>query len=475
MAIPQLRPGDEVAGHRIVRLLGSGGFGAVYAATDPALERTVALKLVTRADAGFLARFRDEARLLARIASEHVVQIYTLDRLEDDTPCLTMELVADGSLDDAVARGMPAEPGFAAWVVGDVLEGLEAAHREGVVHRDIKEANILVDRHAGVAKLCDFGIARSRRPMPDEAAPTGRFILGTPHYVAPERFTGLRGGSASRSDDPRSDLYAVGVVFYRLLAGRRPFDGTELDPMAIAMRITSEDAPPLGPEIPEGLARVCHRLLARSPDDRFQTARAAAAALRAAIVDEPTALLDEPTPANVSELPTMSVRTAAPSGEASDVADGAVSSESWSPQLSEPSVLSASMPRRHVGLVAATGAMALVGFGLWATRAVWTTPPTDEASTIGAAPPDAALPDAALPDAALPDAALPDATPPASDPERTPHRRSRRNDRQPAAAAPKQTIPKQTAPKQTTSPRRPLSRKPRNAGDDDVFFVLPER
>jgi len=153
-----------------------------------------------------------------------------------------------------------------------LLAGLSAAHDLGIVHRDVKESNLLLDRDSMAAKLCDFGIARSLVPLPDQADPTStKVVVGTPHYIAPERYRGVR-------RDPRSDLYSAGVVFHRLLTGRLPFDGPGLDEVAIARRALMEDVPrPEG--VPEALARVCLRLLDRDLQARFQTARSAMEAL----------------------------------------------------------------------------------------------------------------------------------------------------------------------------------------------------
>jgi hypothetical protein len=296
-----LEAGSEVVGHRIEKLLGSGGFGGVYAAIDLALDRPVALKVLRRADALHLARFRDEAKLLARLNDPHVIQVYQVGQLPTGEPYLSMERFGDGSLGDLVARGQPAPLEFTVRVVGQVLRGLVAAHGAGIVHRDIKEANILVDSSVGLAKLCDFGIARAREG--DREVHTGDMIVGTPHYVAPERFRGVQ-------DDPRSDLYSVGVVFYRLLTGRRPFETPGANALVIARRAATEDvhAPP---DVPRAVARVCVELLARDADLRPPTAQAALDALARAWGSDPTAsvaglnaferapvgvpLLDEPT------------------------------------------------------------------------------------------------------------------------------------------------------------------------------------
>ncbi len=278
-----LADGLVVLNHRIVRALGNGGFGAVYEAVDLALERPVAFKVLHDPDGQVLARFRDEARLLARLNDPHIIQVYRIDRMPGGAPCLTMELFGDGHLGRQYPKGHPVAPAVALALMDQVLAALQAAHTAGIVHRDIKEANILVAADTGRVKVCDFGIARAVEPMTGEADPTGEGILGTPHYLAPERFGGV-------NDDPRSDLYAVGVVLYRLLTGRRPFETPGATPLAIAHRIVAEDpAPPEG--VPGAVARLCLRLLARDRALRYATAAEARADLAAALNATDTAAL----------------------------------------------------------------------------------------------------------------------------------------------------------------------------------------
>ena len=279
-----LQPGAEVAGHRIEKLLGTGGFGGVYAALDLALDRPVALKVLKRADARLLARFRDEARLLARVNDPHVIQIYRVGQLPSGEPYLSMERFGDCSLGELVERGQAAPLETAVQVVAQMLRALVAAHRAGIVHRDIKEANVLLDRASGLVKLCDFGIARAQEG--EREVNTGDMVVGTPHYVAPERFRGVQ-------NDPRSDLYSVGVVFYRLLTGARPFETPGANAMVIARRAATEDVRPPA-DVPRAIARVCVQLLARDPELRPATAHMALEALLRAWRAEPTASVAGP-------------------------------------------------------------------------------------------------------------------------------------------------------------------------------------
>lgn len=265
--------GDEICGYQLIRSIGRGGFGEVFEARKRGEARSVALKIMARAEADFQRRFHDEARLLARIDSPHVVRIYEVGALETGEPFIVMEYIGDGAL-TAWSRKGPMPPDHAVKIVGDLLVALDAAHRQGVIHRDVKESNVLIDLIGDRAALCDFGIARSVEPMPGEAPATGRRLLGTPHYTAPERLLRARDGGVSR-EDPRSDLYSVGVIFYRLLSGRRPFESHHGDTIALARAVLTGDVPPLPDHVHPILVEVCMRLLARDPEARYPTARAA--------------------------------------------------------------------------------------------------------------------------------------------------------------------------------------------------------
>ncbi|MFN3197407.1 MAG: serine/threonine-protein kinase [Bradymonadia bacterium] len=275
-----LTPGDVVGGYRLIRPLGRGGFGEVFEARHPGEDRLVAIKVLTRyeaAGAGFVQRFRDEARLLSRIDSPHVVRIYAVGELPGGAPYIVMEHFADGALSYLLKRGpLPLER--AVKIMGDLLVALDAAHRQGVIHRDVKSSNVLIDVAGDRAALCDFGIARSAIPMEGEAPATGRSVLGTPHYTPPERLLRARDGS-TRREDPRSDLYSAGVIFYRMLAGQRPFEAHSGDALAVARAVLMGDVPPLPEMVPPEMQAVCMQLLARTPDGRYASAREALKAL----------------------------------------------------------------------------------------------------------------------------------------------------------------------------------------------------
>lgn len=262
----------RVPGYTVEGVLGSGGHGRLYAAVEVASGNPVAIKILQLESEHARDRFYDEARLLARIRDPHVVAVYAFGELADGRPYIVLERFGDADLARCTPRGVPAPHGFAVHMMSQLLAGLAAAHALGIVHRDVKESNLLLDRDSMRAKLCDFGIARSLVPLTDQADPTStRVVVGTPHYIAPERYRGVR-------RDARSDLYSAGVVFHRLLTGRLPFDAPGLDAVAIARRALKDDVPPLD-GVPEALARVCLRLLDRDLECRFQTAREAMEAL----------------------------------------------------------------------------------------------------------------------------------------------------------------------------------------------------
>lgn len=265
----QLHVGMQIGDCTLGRPIGQGGFGEVYAAEGP--RGPVAVKIMSRLEGDLACRFQDEARLMARIDSPYVVRIYEIGHLPGGWPYLIMEHIAGGSLSALLERGALA-PEHAAKIAADVLIGLDAAHRQGVIHRDIKPSNVLLDHAGDRALLCDFGIARSASPMHGEAPATGRALLGTLAYVAPERLVRARDGSARR-EDPRSDLYSVGVILYRMLSGRRPFEAQAGDPVATVRAKMLGKVPLLPDHVPIPLASICMRLMAMRPEDRYPSAQ----------------------------------------------------------------------------------------------------------------------------------------------------------------------------------------------------------
>ncbi len=261
--------------YRLEGLLGRGGMGEVYRAHDTGRDRVVALKLLPpqlAGDADFTARFRRESRLAARLRDPHVVPIHDFGEV-DGRLFIDMRLVEGTDLAAVLAQRHRLDPAHAVHVVAQVAAALDAAHRDGLVHRDVKPSNVLVTGDAHVY-LTDFGIAHST----EATALTGTgTALGTIHYMAPERF--LQGRS-----DRRMDVYSLGCLLHEVLTGRRPFPGDEV----AAQMYAHVNLPPprpstIVPGLPPGLDDVVARAMAKDPAQRFDTAGALAAAARAAL------------------------------------------------------------------------------------------------------------------------------------------------------------------------------------------------
>ena len=277
-------PGRTLGGFRIEARLGEGGMGVVYRATDLALHRPVALKLLPPAVAGSPAarqRFEREAKAVARLRHANIVPIHSVGTA-DGVRFLVMELVEGQPLDELLAeareRGERLPATRVVHWVRDLADALEAAHAAGIVHRDVKAANVQI-RPDDRALLLDFGIARDAE---GEATLTDTFV-GSPHTMAPERIG--RRSTGAVTDDPRSDVYALGVVLWECLAGRPPFDAPTLERLFHAILV--EDPPSLrsvAPETSRDLETIVLKAMARDPARRY----ASAALLR----DDLTALLE---------------------------------------------------------------------------------------------------------------------------------------------------------------------------------------
>jgi serine/threonine-protein kinase len=254
-------------------LLGEGGDAIVYRAWDRALRRMVALKLLRpelRADPTFVTRFEREARNTGRLNHPHIVPVYDYGEAVG-TYFLIMEYVAGGDLRARLRPGEPLPLAFALRLAAEVAEALGAAHASGIVHRDVKPPNILlgVNDHA---KVTDFGIAKML-DVPALTAATA--LLGTPHYLAPEVATGA-------GITPATDVYALGVVLYEMLAGRRPFEGESFVHVAMQhLHAQPQWLVELNPAVPRDVAALVLRMLAKNPAVRFADGAALAVALRA--------------------------------------------------------------------------------------------------------------------------------------------------------------------------------------------------
>ena len=290
--------------------LGSGGMSSVYKATDRVLERTVAVKVLAEHlsdDEKFVARFRREALAVAKLIHPNIVQVYDTG-VDHDRHYIVMEYVEGHSGAQLLQKQGRLPPEVAVEIGAQACAGLEYAHRQGIVHRDVKPGNLMViggadgrgntparahDPPTGemTVKLTDFGIARAAEQT--RLTQVGS-VVGTAAYLAPEQARGEEAG-------PASDVYALGVVIYQLLAGRLPWEGSSLAELAIR-RENERPLPPSSydPEIPETLSTAVLRSLEGDPGLRYSTARQLAVALR-------TGLAGQQPPQPAAEAPTRAL------------------------------------------------------------------------------------------------------------------------------------------------------------------------
>jgi eukaryotic-like serine/threonine-protein kinase len=296
--------GEVVANrYELERVLGTGGAATVFCAFDSVLERKVALKVLHdqhSSDDDYVARFENEARAAARLTHPNIVTV--IDRGEQDgRRFIVFEHVEGMTLKELAAQQASLPIDQVLRIGGDVALGLAFAHANGIVHRDVKPQNVLVDGE-GRAKVTDFGIARTGTASGHTEAGT---ILGTGSYISPEQARGERAG-------PESDVYALGAVLYELLTGRPPYDGPSF--VSVAMRHVRDPVPEVGierPDSPQELAALVERCLAKEPTERpsaEDVARGLAAIARgatpngAAPADERTFVISRRGPARRSRL-----------------------------------------------------------------------------------------------------------------------------------------------------------------------------
>ncbi len=294
---------------RVIRPLGSGGMGEVYLGEQVSLGRKVAIKVLhhdLHMQTGMAERFKREARLLSAVEHPAVVRIIDFGE-SDDSACLVMELVEGVSLHEALHNG-PLAPARALAVLHQLAEGLAAIHDKGIIHRDIKPENVFLTRgpRGEQARLLDFGIARLVEPDADSAVSQVGVVLGTPEYLSPEQAIGAR-------VDARSDLYCLGVLAYRTLSGRLPFDGPSprqfIAQHANASPLPLDRAAPAFSTNPSLVALVM-RLLEKDPANRFQSAQALAEALVGAAAGPLPAAISPPGKVAPTTTPPVSSGTA---------------------------------------------------------------------------------------------------------------------------------------------------------------------
>lgn len=252
--------------YEVIEDLGEGGMGRIYRVLDRTINEEIALKLIrpeVAANPRTIARFSNELKVARKISHKNVCRMYHLGE-EAGTHFITMEFVDGEDLKTMLKMTKPFSEKTAVGIARQVCEGLAEAHRHGIVHRDLKPSNVMIDREGNV-RILDFGIAKS---VEAEGLTRTGAMIGTPEYMSPEQVIG-------EEADPRSDIYALGIVLYEMMTGRLPFQGD--NPLSIAMHHrTSEAAPPieLNLRISEDLNRIILKCLEKSPDNRYPNAEA---------------------------------------------------------------------------------------------------------------------------------------------------------------------------------------------------------
>jgi serine/threonine-protein kinase len=271
MTPPEERPEPDLSGHRVgdyqlLRRLGRGGMAEVYLAEQLSLRRQVALKVLRKSLAGdtaYIRRFQHEAQAAAKLVHANIVQIYEVGCV-DGTYYISQEYVPGQNLKQLLARlGHGVDAVQAVNIIRQVAAGLHKAAEQKIIHRDVKPENIMITP-AGEVKVADFGLARVARDGEALNLTQVGITMGTPLYMSPEQVEG-------RTVDPRSDIYSFGVTSYHMLAGHPPFDGpTALNVAVQHLKTEPKRLEVQCPNLPEGLCRIVHKMLAKKPEERYQ-------------------------------------------------------------------------------------------------------------------------------------------------------------------------------------------------------------
>lgn len=350
MVARQWTAGDVLAEkYRLEHELGRGGMGAVWRAKHLVLESAVAVKLVLSAVASsepLRARFLREAQAAAALRSPHVVQILDYG-VQSDTPFMVMELLEGESLAQRLARVGVLSAEETGRVVVHVARALQRAQEAGIVHRDLKPDNVFLVHNADedVAKVLDFGIAKAMTPTETGVETQSGAVLGTPYYMSPEQARG------TRAVDHRTDLWALGVIAFECLTGRRPFEGAVLGDVLVKICTEPVPTPSSIARVPPGFDAFVQRALARDPDQRFSSASELSEAFRALVGVGPHSLAPSSAVASSAIGPAM---TAGPASSA-HAAPASMSS------LARPG---RSSPALAIGVVALLGLGTLAAIGI---------------------------------------------------------------------------------------------------------------
>jgi serine/threonine protein kinase len=341
--------GKTLGSYQILEQIGQGGMATIFKAYQPSMDRYVAVKILPShftEDETFVARFNQEAHTLARLEHTHILPVHDYGE-QEGLAYLVMRYIDAGTLKDLIARQGPLRMNEAARILDQIGRALGYAHSQGVVHRDIKPTNVLIDQRGDVF-LTDFGIAKLVAGTAQFTA-TGA-IVGTPAYMSPEQ--GLAGPV-----DHRSDIYSLGVVLYEMVTGRVPYEAET--PLAVLLKHVNAPLPPprqVMPDLPEGVERVILKAMAKSPDDRFQTAEEMAEALQKAVAGMPTGIPLPRPPAEPIE-PTVPALRAEPQDEAQAI--GAASEPTVAAPVSVPST-AAAPPRKALPWLPIIGGAAVL-------------------------------------------------------------------------------------------------------------------
>lgn len=321
----------ELGRYRVIRELGKGGMGLVYLAEDPMLGREVAIKTIRMQESDadkekfLMERFLREARIVAKLSHPNIVTIHDLFQ-QDDAVYVVMEFVPGRDLGVRLRESPTMDPAEVARIIAQAGAALDHAHSKGIVHRDVKPANMLIHQDGDV-KVTDFGIAKLSTASTQT---TTGVVMGTIDYMSPEQVQ-------SKPVDGRSDLYSLAVMAFRLLTGKKVFDAESL--VTLAMKIVNEPPPApsaINSALPKAVDGVIAKALAKSPDDRYANCAAFAHELELAI--------------------------------SSPEAEAAPKPETAAPQISTPVATQASAPKQQRGAYLAAAALAViagVGYLVW--------------------------------------------------------------------------------------------------------------
>jgi formylglycine-generating enzyme required for sulfatase activity len=418
---PALRLGSMIGKYRISAILGTGGMGSVYAAKDPLIKRDVAIKILPPElvrDRPTLDRFLGEARAAGALNHPNVVTIYEVVEIEDGAYAIVMERVTGGSVQSYLTRKGP--PGWraATRLIGEACKALIAAHELGLIHRDIKPANLLLTGD-GHIKVADFGLAKVEDPNAAARTQPGA-IIGTPAYMSPEQCRGDK-------IDARSDLYSLGCTYYAMLTNRPPFEAASgMQVMFAHCSAPIPDPRTLAGDVPDGCVAILNKSLAKTPAERYTSARDFLADVRAVLGGSTTAA-----PHPVSELGTLEGIMPLPGGEE-------IAPPTAAPRAGFPAWATWAIAGGVAAIVALSVTIWLssrpVPYKQQASIPPSDSPSTPDATPTGVSPPPAAAPATAPstpappgaaavgpPSAAAPSAqALPTQAPPAHSPVSTP-------------------------------------------------------